>query len=65
MLLSLCLELDTRMCVRVQGMWIYRLGLTKVKSVCLSGEPLTGKEAFEAGLINKSVPFHRLEAEVR
>src|ERR671921_1165208 len=47
------------------GMWIYRLGLTRVKEHALSGKPLSGSEAAEAGLINRAVPFDRLEAEVR
>jgi len=47
------------------GMWIYRLGLTRAKEFALTGSPLTGAEAAEAGLINRAVPFERLEAEVR
>src|SRR3712207_6772726 len=47
------------------GMWIYRLGLTKVKWHALTGQPLSGAEAAEAGLINTAVPFERLEDEVR
>ena len=46
------------------GMWIYRLGLAKVKWHALTGQPLSGAEAVEAGLINVSVPFERLEDEV-
>jgi enoyl-CoA hydratase len=46
------------------GMWIYRLGLTRVKWHALTGQPLSGAEAAEAGLINVSVPFERLEDEV-
>jgi enoyl-CoA hydratase len=46
------------------GMWIYRLGLTRAKWHALTGHPLSGVEAAEAGLINRSVPFERLEAEV-
>jgi enoyl-CoA hydratase len=46
------------------GMWIYRLGLARVKWHALTGQPLTGSEAAEAGLINVSVPFERLEDEV-
>jgi enoyl-CoA hydratase len=46
------------------GMWIYRLGLARVKWHALTGEPLSGAEAAEIGLINVSVPFERLEAEV-
>ena len=47
------------------GMWMYRLGLTKAKELALTGKPLSGKEAAEIGLINKAVPFDRLEDEVR
>ena len=46
------------------GMWIYRLGLTRVKWHALTGQPLSGREAADAGLINLSVPFDWLEAEV-
>jgi len=47
------------------GMWIYRLGLTRAKEHALTGKPLSGSEAAEAGLINAAVPFAELEAEVR
>jgi enoyl-CoA hydratase len=47
------------------GMWLYRLGLTKAKEHALTGKPLSGTEAVEAGLINAAVPFGRLESEVR
>ncbi|MHB8235615.1 MAG: crotonase/enoyl-CoA hydratase family protein [Solirubrobacteraceae bacterium] len=47
------------------GMWLYRLGLTKAKEHALTGKPLSGSEAVEAGLINAAVPFARLESEVR
>ena len=47
------------------GMWIYRLGLARVKWHALTGEPLSGVEAAEVGLINSSVPFERLQDEVR
>jgi enoyl-CoA hydratase len=46
------------------GMWLYRLGLTRAKEYALSGKPLSGLEAAEAGLINAAVPFERLEEEV-
>ncbi|OGL33564.1 MAG: enoyl-CoA hydratase [Candidatus Rokubacteria bacterium RIFCSPLOWO2_12_FULL_69_21] len=48
----------------LSGMWIYRLGLTKVKWLALTGEALSGKEAAEIDLINRAVPFEQLEAEV-
>ena len=46
------------------GMWLYRLGLTKAKEYALTGRPLSGVEAAEAGLINRAVPFAELEATV-
>lgn len=48
----------------LSGMWIYRLGLTKAKEYALTGKPLSGAEAAEVELINRAVPFERLEAEV-
>jgi enoyl-CoA hydratase len=48
----------------LSGMWIYRLGLTRVKWHGLTGKPLSGVEAAEAGLINEAVPFERLEERV-
>jgi enoyl-CoA hydratase/carnithine racemase len=48
----------------LSGMWIYRLGLTRVKWHGLTGKPLSGVEAAEAGLINEAVPFARLEERV-
>ena len=47
------------------GMWIYRLGLTRAKLHALTGEPLSGKQAADLGLINFAYPRGRLEAEVR
>jgi enoyl-CoA hydratase len=49
----------------LSGMWIYRLGLTRAKEYALTGKPLSGAEAADIGLINKSVPFAELEGEVR
>lgn len=46
------------------GMWLYRLGLTRAKEYALTGKPLSGTEAAEVGLINRAVPFERLEEEV-
>jgi enoyl-CoA hydratase len=48
----------------LSGMWIFRLGLTRAKEYALTGRPVSGTEAAEIGLINRSVPFDRLEAEV-
>ncbi|MBI2963043.1 MAG: crotonase/enoyl-CoA hydratase family protein [Deltaproteobacteria bacterium] len=47
------------------GMWIYRLGLTRAKLHALTGEPLSGRQAADLGLINFAYPAERLEAEVR
>jgi enoyl-CoA hydratase len=49
----------------LSGMWIYRLGLTKAKEYSLTGKPLSGREAADAGLINRAVPFAQLEETVR
>jgi len=46
------------------GLWIYRLGLTRTKWHALTGEPLSGREAADVGLINRAVPFAELEDEV-
>jgi enoyl-CoA hydratase len=48
----------------LSGMWIYRLGLTKVKWHGLTGRPLSGSAAAAADLINEAVPFARLEQRV-
>ena len=48
----------------LSGMWIYRLGLARVKWHGLTGRPLSGREAADVELINFAVPFERLEAEV-
>lgn len=47
------------------AMWVYRLGMAKAKELALTGRPVSGVEAVEIGLINKAVPFERLQAEVR
>jgi enoyl-CoA hydratase len=38
--------------------------LTRAKEYALTGKPLSGVEAVEVGLINRAVPFERLEEEV-
>jgi enoyl-CoA hydratase len=48
----------------LSGMWIYRLGLAKAKEHALTGRPLTGRQAAEVELINRAVPFERLEETV-
>jgi enoyl-CoA hydratase len=47
------------------GMWLYRLGLTKVKELALTGEALSGTKAKEIGLVNEAVPFDQLMQTVR
>jgi len=47
------------------GMWIYRLGLTKVKMLALTGDSISGREAEEMGLINKAYPAEVLDEKVR
>jgi enoyl-CoA hydratase len=49
----------------LSGMWLYRLGLAKAKEHALTGKPLSGLQAAQAGLINAAVPFASLEQEVR
>ena len=46
----------------LSGMWIYRLGLAKAKEHALTGRPLTGVEAADCALINRTVPFAELES---
>ncbi len=46
------------------GMWIYRLGLTRAKFHALTGEPLSGRQAADLGLINFAYPAERLDREV-
>jgi enoyl-CoA hydratase/carnithine racemase len=46
------------------GMWIYRLGLTRVKLLALTGDSIDGKEAEAIGLINLAVPVQKLDEEV-
>ncbi len=47
------------------GLWFYRLGLTKTKELALTGDWLSGKQAHEMGLINRSVPIEKLNDEVQ
>ena len=46
------------------SMWFYRLGLTKVKQLALTGDSISGAEAERLGLINKAVPAEKLNEEV-
>ncbi|MBL6749805.1 MAG: crotonase/enoyl-CoA hydratase family protein [Nevskia sp.] len=47
------------------GMWVHRLGLAKAKELALTGRSVSGKEAAEISLINKAVPFEKLQDETR
>ncbi len=47
------------------GMWVHRLGLAKAKELALTGRSLSGVEAAEISLINKAVPFDKLQQETR
>ncbi len=49
----------------LSGLWIYRLGLTRVKLLALTGDSISGKEAAEIGLINRAVPVEKLKDEVQ
>ena len=46
------------------GMCQMRLPLAEAKWRALTGEPFTGREAADAGLVNRAVPFADLEATV-
>jgi len=54
---------------RIQGsppshMWLYHLGPQWTKRVLMTGDLLSGRDAAKLGLVMKSVPFSRLDAEV-
>ena len=46
------------------GLWMYRLGLTRVKLLALTGDSIDGREAERIGLINRAVPIEKLNDEV-
>ncbi len=46
------------------AMWVHRLGPEKAKRMMFTGDRITGKQAAEMGLVLKSVPEDRLDAEV-
>ena len=46
------------------AMWVYRLGPEKAKRSLFTGDRITGVEAAQMGLVLKSVPAARLDAEV-
>jgi len=41
--------------------WPWLIGLKKAKYLCMSGDPITGKEAADIGLATMSVPGDKLE----
>jgi len=45
-------------------LWPWTIGLRKTKEILFEGNYVTGKEAEEMGMINKSVPLEALEDEV-
>ena len=45
-------------------LWPWTIGLRKTKELLFEGNYVTGKEAEEMGMINKSVPLEALEDEV-
>ncbi|MEX0677687.1 MAG: crotonase/enoyl-CoA hydratase family protein [Pirellulales bacterium] len=47
------------------GMWIYRLGLTRAKFYALTGEPVSGLEAAQIGLVNFAYPLEELDDKTR
>ena len=46
------------------AMWVHRLGPEKAKRMMFTGDKVKGPEAAEMGLVLKSVPDDRLDAEV-
>lgn len=45
-------------------LWPWTIGLRKTKEILFRGEYVTGKEAEQMGIINKSVPLESLKEEV-
>ncbi len=46
------------------GLWPLLIGMKKTKELFFTGGYVTGKEAVELGMVNRAVPFERLEDEV-
>jgi enoyl-CoA hydratase len=46
------------------AMWVHRLGPERAKRMLFTGDRISGREAAEIGLVLKSVPDERLDAEV-
>jgi enoyl-CoA hydratase len=56
--------------VRVWGcpspaMWVYRLGAMRAKRLMLTGDLITGKQAYEWGLATEVAPLAKLDATVK
>ncbi len=48
----------------MEPIMVLRCGLTKALELCITGKMIDGKEACQAGLVNKAVPAEKLEDEV-
>ena len=46
------------------ALWVFRIGLERAKRLLLTGDSIDGIEAARIGLVGKSVPADRLDAEV-
>jgi enoyl-CoA hydratase len=50
--------------VPTTAMWVYRLGAERAKRMLLTGDLVTGREAFAMGLVGSCVPEAQLDGEV-
>lgn len=48
----------------IQGVWPWIIGMTKARELLYTGNLIDAQEAFRLGLVNKVVPYDRLEEEV-
>ena len=48
----------------ISPMMILRCGFTRAMELCITGKMISGKEAVQAGMVNRAVPADKLEAEV-
>jgi enoyl-CoA hydratase len=48
----------------LEPIMVLRCGLTRALELCITGKMIDGKEACQAGLVNRAVPADKLEAEV-
>ncbi len=49
---------------RLDGLWPWLVGMRKSKEILFTGDPVSGKQAAEMGLINTAVPLEKLEETV-